>query len=639
MRLGNALPLSQRTGRMRSAGRRRGTLGLMGDLAGKWQIGVAVLALVALPVVPLTNDPYWVTLISATLMAAYLNIVWNWAGGFAGLLSLGHSAFFGIGGYTAAVMLHQYGVNPWLGMVAGSALATASGAAVAFAAFRFKVRGFYFALLTFAAALILPAVVKTSSFLGATEGIFLPLRDDATQLQMFDRRFFFWLFYGMTFVALALTVVIDHSSLGRQLRAVKGDEDAAESLGVPAARLRVIVMSFSAGLTALAGTVYTFQTLLAHTETTFDIGRFFLVIIATMIGGLGTMAGPLIGAFFLTGVGELIDKIPVSSQKSAALSMVVYGLLLVGLGIAFPRGIVGMIEGIGGFIDSLLGRGRTETATVSAAQYSTPIVSEDFARIRGARRNGHSPELVVAGLTKRFGGLLAVDNVSFELYKGEIVALIGPNGAGKSTILEICSGFQEPDAGVVTFKGKKISGLPPHKLNRMGIGRTFQKTRPFENLTILDNVLVAASLRTSHSADAYDKAMECLSLVGLIPRPGPHALGSYLSTGQRKRLEIARVLASDVQILLVDEPFGGLDERSHGPLIDLLRYLRQTGIGIVLVEHKLSVVEALADRVIALDSGRVIQEGIPEEVLQNRAVIAAYLGSTEEPARPKPNRQ
>ncbi|MEX1195465.1 MAG: branched-chain amino acid ABC transporter ATP-binding protein/permease [Dehalococcoidia bacterium] len=608
-----------------------------GYLARKWQIGVAIFALVALPVVPYVNDPYWVTLISATLMAAYLNIVWNWAGGFAGLLSLGHAAFFGIGGYTAAVLLHQYDVNPWLGMVAGATVATVSGAAVALAAFRFKVRGFYFALLTFTAALVLPAMVKTSSFLGATEGIFLPLKDDVTQLQMFDRRFFFWTYYIMILVALVVTVAIDRSSLGRQLRAVKGDEDAAESLGVPAARLRVIIMSLSAGFTGLAGTVYTFQTLLAHTETTFDTGRFFLVIISTMIGGLGTVAGPLIGAFFLTGVRELIDKVPVSSQKAAAVSMMVYGLLLIGVGIMFPRGIVGMVEGVGGFIGSLPGRGRKHTATVSAAQYRSPIVAES-AGIGFGRTKDDTPELVVTGLTKRFGGLLAVDDVSFKLYKGEIVVLIGPNGAGKSTILEICSGFLKPDAGVVTFKGKKISGQPPHKVNRMGIGRTFQKTRPFENLTILENVLVAAGLRSANTTEATAKAMECLRLVGLVPQPGPEALGSYLSTGQRKRLEIARVLATDAGILLVDEPFGGLDERSQGPLIDLLRYLRHTGCGIVLVEHKLSVVEAVADRVIALDSGRVIQEGTPQEVLQNREVIEAYLGGAGELVKPAPNR-
>ncbi len=233
--------------------------------------------------------------------------------------------------------------------------------------------------------------------------------------------------------------------------------------------------------------------------------------------------------------------------------------------------------------------------------------------------------LEVSGVTKRFGGLVANADISFAVPPGEIVGVIGPNGAGKSTLFDVITGFYRPEAGEVRFGGERITGLRPDEINRRGIGRTFQKLRPFAGMTVVENVMVGALAREPHPGRAREEARRCLELVGLADKTD--AFARELSTGQRKRLEMARAMATRPRVLLLDEVTGGVDQRSIPALVALLGRLRDAGVTLVVIEHNMRVIMSVATRIVALHLGRKIADGSPGEVVRNRDLIEAYLGA------------
>lgn len=232
--------------------------------------------------------------------------------------------------------------------------------------------------------------------------------------------------------------------------------------------------------------------------------------------------------------------------------------------------------------------------------------------------------LSVKGVSKRFGGVVAVNNIDLDVEESIILGLIGPNGAGKSTLFELISGSQRADSGKVLFKDRDIVGMPTYRVSRMGIARTFQKLRPFLEMTVIENVMVGALVHEPDLDKAREIALECIDFVGIDHKRT--ALANTLSTGQRKRLELARVMAKRPQIYLLDEVMAGIDQKSIGGLVELIGRLRERGGTIVLVEHNLTVVRMLCDRLVAMNLGAKIAEGPPAEVLRNEAVVRAYLG-------------
>ena len=234
------------------------------------------------------------------------------------------------------------------------------------------------------------------------------------------------------------------------------------------------------------------------------------------------------------------------------------------------------------------------------------------------------PLLRLRNVTKRFGGVVANDGISLDVFPGEIVGIIGPNGAGKSTLFDVITGYSPPSAGEILFRGNSIDRLAPNRINRLGIARTFQKLRPFPDMTALENVIVAALPRSASMAEAEDAAREALAFVGLEERL--HVRGSGLSTGQRKRLELARAAATRPALLLLDEVTGGVDQRSIPGLLDLVRRLRAGGATLMVIEHNMRVIMALADRILALHLGRVIATGSPPEVAADPLLREAYFG-------------
>jgi branched-chain amino acid transport system ATP-binding protein len=236
-----------------------------------------------------------------------------------------------------------------------------------------------------------------------------------------------------------------------------------------------------------------------------------------------------------------------------------------------------------------------------------------------------SPLLAVTALTKRFGGVIANDDITFDVKEGEILGVIGPNGAGKSTLFDLITGFQQSDGGRIVFRDRDISGIRPDLIARMGIARTFQKLKPFPDLTLIENVMVGALSRTSHIGEARDRALEAIAFVDLLGQR--HGFARELSTGQRKRLELARAIATDPKLLLMDEVTGGVDQRTVPGLVALVLELRRRGITVVTIEHNMPVIMQLADRILALHLGKRVAFGTPDAVRADERVIDAYLGS------------
>ena len=238
--------------------------------------------------------------------------------------------------------------------------------------------------------------------------------------------------------------------------------------------------------------------------------------------------------------------------------------------------------------------------------------------------------LDVKNLTKRFGGVVANNDISFDVQEGEILGIIGPNGAGKSTLFDLITNFQTPDSGDVFFEGRRITGLRPDRISTLGIARTFQKLKPFSDLTVTENVMVGALAKIPRMKEARDAALEALAFVDLLEKR--HHFARELSTGQRKRLELARGLATQPKLILMDEVTGGVDQRTIPGLIDLVLELKRQGTTIVTIEHNMQVMMRISDRILALYSGRRIAFGLPQEVSSDPAVVDAYLGGTPDVA-------
>jgi branched-chain amino acid transport system permease protein len=611
----------------------------------RWQAAglVAALGIVAGAGLALGNNAYYATVAFSICFWAIAAVAYNLSAGYAGDLSLGHGAFLGLGAYTSTLLYQDLGVSPWLGLIAGALLSALLALAIGVVAVR--LRGPYFAIVTLAILLVLNLLA--SAFSGLTNGaIGISISGEPT-----FTNFLFLnpaVYVGIAFAFLVLVVagvrVLARSRLGYQLAAYRENEDAAQSLGIPTTRVRVVALVLSAAVTAVVGSIQTQYIQFISPTSAFSLTFSIEVAVIAIIGGLATLYGPILGAILIVILGQVLAPLV---QNAAGLDQVVYGVILIVVLLALRGGLAGLAQQLRvAFVTRGGLRARASTRAIESPPVGITRTSpgspshpadnmramegpKASPRVVSVTRGSDVPEprrelLMVQGVTRHFGGVTAVDNVTLRVEQGEIVGVIGPNGAGKSTLFHIVSGFLRQDSGSVVFDGVPVDGLSPSARAIRGLCRTFQTSQPFADLTVLENALIGAMQPGRSMTLARELAEDSLDKVGLLGE-ADHVAGS-LSLGNRRRLELARAIATRPKMLLLDEVMGGLTPAEVTGLMWLVTSLRADGVTVILIEHIMRAIMSVSDRVIVMHEGRSIADGTPEAVSHDEAVISAYLG-------------
>ena len=576
---------------------------------------VAYLALAALLVLPIaTQSPFVIHLAIQVCVFAALASAWNIVGGFAGQLSLGHAVYYGIGSYAAGLLVLHFGISPWVGMFAGVAVSALVALVIAYPTLR--LRGPFFSLASIAFLEVARLLVNhEEAWTHGAGGLNVPLQIGLKWMIFREKWAYLLIAFGFLMVVLWICHVIRHSRFGYYLIAVREREDAARAIGINPVRVKIAAAVISAGLTSLIGSFHGMYLTFIEPSSAFSLELSIQVAMFALIGGLGTVAGPVLGTVVVLPIAELARGW--LSAFGNGTHGFVYGVVLVAVVLFFPRGLVGQLGGhVTRWIDKLPDFARPRR--VDAA----PLP----AAVRATSSQGE-PILKADNIEKRFGGLKATDNVSLTLHEGEILGVIGPNGAGKTTVFNQLSGFLRPDGGTVTIRdasGEWTAPRSPEGFARAGVGRTFQIVQPFTGLTVLENLLLGAFLRTKGRDEAEALARSVAELTELTPLLDTEARS--LTVGGMKRLEIARALATSPRVLLLDEVLAGLNPADVARAIVMIRRIRDSGVSVLMIEHLMQATMALSDRIVVIHLGKVLKEGLPAEVANDVEVIQAYLG-------------
>ena len=580
----------------------------------RWPIAVFVLLLAVIPVVV---SEFYVTL--ANYIGLYVLVVLGVVllTGVAGQVSFGQAAFVGLGAYTTAYLSTAYGLSPWLSLCAGLFLTGVIAFVLGFLTLR--MRGHYLPLATIAWGISLYFIFGNASFLGGFSGLSeIPAVRLAGWTFQDSRAFYFLIWLAVLGALWAVHNLLD-SRTGRAIRALRGGGLMAESFGVDTAALKIRVFLYAALLASISGWLY------AHLQrfvnpTPFSLNAGIEYLFMAVVGGAGHIWGALIGAGLITVLKQwLQDLLPRLLGSSGNFEIIVFGILLI---VVLQVARDGLWPLIARFFPGT-GDGRTR------------LPAEALPRRR--RPEHGATVLEVKGVRKQFGGLVAVNDMGFRVSAGEILGLIGPNGAGKSTMFNLISGVVPVSKGEVDFLGTRIDTLDAPQIARLGVARTFQHVKLLPAMCVLDNVaigahlrgsagMVSASLRLDREEEAriLADAWTQLDRVGLAQHAFEPA-GS-LPLGKQRIVEIARALAADPLLLLLDEPAAGLRHLEKAELARLLGQLRSEGMSLLLVEHDMEFVMNLVDRLVVMSFGAKLAEGEPREVSRDPVVLEAYLG-------------
>jgi branched-chain amino acid transport system permease protein len=610
------------------------------------KIRLAAIGIVLFAAPALMPNNYWLRIYTMTGLWVMLSLGLNIVAGFAGLLDLAYVAFFGIGGYIFALLSSgQLNIHlPFLLVLPLSAIIT-MGIGIVLGSTSMRLRGDYLAIVTLAFAqifkLLLLNLDTPINITGGVNGLFAFDPISLFGLKIISPEAYAYLIWFFAVLVAVGSLRIKNSRFGRGWEAIREDELAAETMGVNTTWMKLMAFAGGALIAGATGALFaSFQD--SVFPNNFDFPQLVIVYCMVILGGLGNITGVILGAIFLSILPEFL-------REYGAYRMMSYGLILVVLMALRPQGIMGQVEFL------LKKKKRPDKNDSARLKASTALYYDEhrpeIISPQGPENYSKSNTVILElyGVTQDFGGIKAVDNLSFKLYQREILSIIGPNGAGKTTVFNLISGIYAPSEGSVYFEGAEITGFKPHQVANAGIARTFQNLRLFNKMTVLDNAKVAQFCRTKagplsilfhlplhrrEEQETNQKAKEILSFFGTRLtgyRYDQQAL--FLSYANRRRMEIARALATNAKVLLLDEPSAGMNPQETIEITGFIKRLRDLfGYTILLIEHKLNVVKTISDRVIALDYGMKIAEGSYEQVACNAQVIEAYLGRRQQPA-------
>ncbi|MFJ0843494.1 branched-chain amino acid ABC transporter ATP-binding protein/permease [Bordetella bronchiseptica] len=598
---------------------------LLGQLlTNSWTLGVLAIALaVGAGHADTGTVQMWSFVIINILLAQGINLLT----GINGQISLGHAGFFAIGAYVSAIALKSWGVP--FPVALAMATIVASGVGFLLAGPAGRVREFYLAMMSLGFGLIVYELAR--ELRGVTGGVMgmrgIPSSQIGT-LQIFgwsiDTVAYFRILLAVLLVVMLMLRNFVKSHYGRAFYAVHVSEIAAGSLGISQAAVKRAAYAISGGLAGLAGGFY------AHmigylTPESFGLMRSIEILVMSIVGGLGSLAGQVYGAVLFT-------YLPQKLQAFNDYQYIVYGLILVFIFTLLPRGLAGLLG--------------TQTRYSKYDQLRRAVAGQPAAplgeRPPHARREAAQPLIRVEQVVMEFAGLRALAGVSLDLHAGSITALVGPNGSGKSTLVNVVSGIYRPTSGRVLYKGQDIAGWPSHKVAQAGITRTFQDPRNVPSFTVRENILMGAHRRYRHGALAAaintagarrEEAAFLRQVDALMQAAGlsehADAIMSELPYGIQRLAEVARALASDPELLLLDEPAAGLSELESGHLIGLVRLARDYGVAVMVIDHHMDFLAELAEDVVVFEAGDEIYRGDMDGMRADPAVIQAYLGAQE----------